>query len=145
MVHLIIIVLDVEHVVVMETVLVKLVTVELHVNVESVKESQQHVLDMEPVNVMETVHVIQDGQIQSQLSKSVIVQQNVLLIVVIMDPVSVVSVTVMQTGQVNLIVDVLINVLKPVMKIKHAHAMEHVPVFLDSMELLAVKFHLAQI
>jgi len=137
---LIIIALDMENVDVMENVHVILDSVVMLVNVEFVKECQQPVLDMEHVNVMEIVHVTKDGQIQSQLFKSVIAQQSVLPIVLTTENVSVEYVIVMQTGPVNLIVDVLIHVLKNVTPTKYAHVMEPANVSLDSMDQTVLKF-----
>lgn len=133
-----------ENVDVMENVPVILDSEEMHVNVESVKELQLHALDMENVNVMEIVLVIKDGQTQSQLFKSVIVQQNVQETAMDMEHVNAESVHVMQDGDPNLIVDVLMNVQQNVMKIKPVHVMEPVLVFLDSMEILVHKFQNVQ-
>jgi len=141
---LIIIALDVEHVDVMENVHVILDSVVMLVNVEFVKERQQSVLDMEHVNVMEIVHVTKDGQIQFQLFKSVIAQQSVLPIVLTTENVFVEYVIAMQTGPVNLIVDVLIHVLNNVIPTKYAHVMEPANVSLDSMDQTVLKFLLVQ-
>jgi len=137
---LIIIALDMENVDVMENVHVILDSVVMLVSVEFVKECQQPVLDMEHVNVMEIVHVTKDGQIQSQLFKSVIAQQSVLPIVLTTENVFVEYVIAMQTGPVNLIVDVLIHVLNNVIPTKYAHVMEPANVSLDSMDQTVLKF-----
>lgn len=69
--------LDLEHVIVMEPVLVIVFIEKLIADVSNAKENQDHVLDTEPVTAMVHVHVNKDGLILTSREKSVIVRLNV--------------------------------------------------------------------